>query len=620
MISVFNLEEICLETPKRFKGQKEDSILIVTGTIDDPIYISTDNSNTNTPTNSPTNRIDLPLNGIAQPLNGIDLPLNGIAQPLNGTAQPLNGIAQPLNGTAQPLNGTNLPLNGTAQPLNGTNLPILGTISPTRPNLTNTPKNSTYNTIPTTHTPKPHTTVTPKPTHTTVTPKPTHTPNPIVTPIKKNIYKQEYKHKFLLKLRKKQYENNFDLGLYFLVRFGGPKSSMGTSILMDDELLECSELSKFRNNRDLYEWFDFQYKSLYKNLRKRMDFNNLSVSQVNKRLSRELPRKRWFTREKLYNKTIEQENWNPFSIFGSIPYVSLNDVFNLESSKNYIIGTLKDFLITSSVTVSGPPNSNGPDTSNTVNGTNITNSTNCTNDTTNTNTNSTTVTNGTTNTLTTTNGTIGASTVTKGKGANFTATECTIGKGANDTFTEEKNPNEIAVVTKTGESGTFLDSKVTSTEGDTNGVGEGTRLGVVGRGPDTVTEKLYNYLNEKWKNESKKITNWNNDPLLTTEVLWYINATNKYLDKSQNVCILQKCYCVTPDPNIRFNWNDPRCSIWRNYDGPRPSMGEILTKSNYKYNLEKYNNFKNKLQNSNPTQDDHIKLQYYYNYFNLNHY
>uniref|UniRef100_A0A3B0NEA0 Protein ARV n=1 Tax=Theileria annulata TaxID=5874 RepID=A0A3B0NEA0_THEAN len=43
-----------------------------------------------------------------------------------------------------------------------------------------------------------------------------------------------------------------------------------------------------------------------------------------------------------------------------------------------------------------------------------------------------------------TTGTVGASTVTKGKGANSTAMECT----------SEKNPNEIAAVTKTGESGT----------------------------------------------------------------------------------------------------------------------------------------------------------------------
>ncbi|XP_952834.1 uncharacterized protein TA09325 [Theileria annulata] len=616
MISVFNLEEICLETPKRFKGQKEDSILIVTGTIDDPIYISTDNSNTNTPTNSPLNGINLPLNGIAPTLNGTNLPLNGIAQPLNGTNLPLNGTNLPLNGTNLPLNGTNLPLNGIAQPLNGTNLPLNGTadtpthvtISPTGPNLTNTPKNSTYNTIPTT--PKPHTpTHTTKPTpttkpHTTVTPKPTHTPNPIVTPIKKNIYKQEYKHKFLLKLRKKQYENNFDLGLYFLVRFGGPRSSMGTSILMDDELLECSELSKFRNNRDLNEWFDFQYKSLYKNLRKRMDFNNLSVSQVNKRLSRELPRKRWFTREKLYNKTIEQENWNPFSIFGSIPYVSLNDVFNLESSKNYIIGTLKDFLITSSVTVLGHTATNSTEVTGTS--ANLTKGISTS-----------------TNNLTTST----TNTTTMGKGANDTFS--TKGKGANSVgmeCTSEKNTNEIAAVTKFGESNTFTEgvrtkgSKVTNTRGSGTNTKETPLGGAVGASTVTEEKILYNYLNEKWKNESKKITNWNNDPLLTTEVLWYINATNKYLDKSQNVCILQKCYCVTPDPNIRFNWNDPRCSIWRNYDGPRPSMGEILTKSNYKYNLEKYNNFKNKLHNSIPTQDDHIKLQYYYNYFNLNHY
>ncbi|XP_954997.1 uncharacterized protein TA03865 [Theileria annulata] len=54
-------------------------------------------------------------------------------------------------------------------------------------------------------------------------------------------------------------------------------------------------------------------------------------------------------------------------------------------------------------------------------------------------------------------GTIGPSTVTMGKGANFTAIECTMGKGANSTAiecTSEKNPNKIAAVTNFGESST----------------------------------------------------------------------------------------------------------------------------------------------------------------------
>lgn len=268
MISVFNLEETCLETPKRLKGEKEDSHLIVTGTIDDPIYVSSDNSKTTTPTQTPTH---------------------------SPTHAPIQLINSPTN---------NLEISKLT---------------------------------------------------------------PINTPKTNKRVESYYKHKFLLKLRKKQYDNNFDLGLYFLVRFGGPKSSMGASILMDDELLECSELSKFRDKRDLNEWFDFQYKSLYKNLRKRLDFSNLPLSQVNKRLSRELPRKRWFTREKLYNKAIEQENWNPFSIFGSsLPYVSLNDVFNLESSKNYVIDFLKHFLINNTINTNNGNNTNGNNTGNTI--------------------------------------------------------------------------------------------------------------------------------------------------------------------------------------------------------------------------------------------------------------
>uniref|UniRef100_A0A3B0N2T7 Tetratricopeptide repeat/NMDA receptor-regulated protein 1, putative n=1 Tax=Theileria annulata TaxID=5874 RepID=A0A3B0N2T7_THEAN len=73
--------------------------------------------------------------------------------------------------------------------------------------------------------------------------------------------------------------------------------------------------------------------------------------------------------------------------------------------------------------------------------------------------------------------TVGASTVTEGKGANFMGMECT----------SEKNNNEIAVVTNSRESSTFVDIV------DSKGVGEG--IGAVG--PSTVTgtvteKKIYN--------------------------------------------------------------------------------------------------------------------------------
>uniref|UniRef100_A0A3B0MMU0 NADPH dependent oxidoreductase, putative n=1 Tax=Theileria annulata TaxID=5874 RepID=A0A3B0MMU0_THEAN len=77
-----------------------------------------------------------------------------------------------------------------------------------------------------------------------------------------------------------------------------------------------------------------------------------------------------------------------------------------------------------------------------------------------------------------------------GKGANFTATECTPRKGANFTATEctgEKILNTIAAVTKTRESGTFsLYSKDTNTKGDTT-VDTTNTTGTTG--PSTVTEE-----------------------------------------------------------------------------------------------------------------------------------
>uniref|UniRef100_A0A3B0MSV8 RING-type E3 ubiquitin transferase n=1 Tax=Theileria annulata TaxID=5874 RepID=A0A3B0MSV8_THEAN len=112
---------------------------------------------------------------------------------------------------------------------------------------------------------------------------------------------------------------------------------------------------------------------------------------------------------------------------------------------------------------------------------------------------------GTSNTNNTTKYTTGPSTVTKGKGANSMPIECTPGKGANFTAiecTEEKISNEIAVVTKSGESDTNSSSTV--------GI-EGAPIGAVGEeggtaGPstvteDTVTEEIYFYEYDENGNE-----------------------------------------------------------------------------------------------------------------------
>ncbi|XP_952771.1 uncharacterized protein TA07780 [Theileria annulata] len=105
---------------------------------------------------------------------------------------------------------------------------------------------------------------------------------------------------------------------------------------------------------------------------------------------------------------------------------------------------------------------------------------------------------------TTTNTTIRPSTVTDGKGANSTLMECTT----------EENLNEIAAVTKTGESGTFsLDNKVTNTKGDTT---VNTTKDTSTVGASTVTDTVM----ESWNEYLKK------------------NKLNKKLIKIINNCIL----------------------------------------------------------------------------------
>uniref|UniRef100_A0A3B0MKJ5 Uncharacterized protein n=1 Tax=Theileria annulata TaxID=5874 RepID=A0A3B0MKJ5_THEAN len=105
--------------------------------------------------------------------------------------------------------------------------------------------------------------------------------------------------------------------------------------------------------------------------------------------------------------------------------------------------------------------------------------------------------------------------ITPGKGANSTLMECTPGKGANFTATEctsEKNLNEIAAVTKIGESDTFSEnitskdikaSKVTNTRGLSTVTEEGVAVGA-STVTDTVTEKLkYLYNNNVYKENIK---------------------------------------------------------------------------------------------------------------------
>uniref|UniRef100_A0A3B0MG61 Choline kinase, putative n=1 Tax=Theileria annulata TaxID=5874 RepID=A0A3B0MG61_THEAN len=201
--------------------------------------------------------------------------------------------------------------------------------------------------------------------------------------------------------------------------------------------------------------------------------------------------------------------------------------------KSFLFKYIEYYSVTgSSGTVLGQAESNGPEVTNSNSTTNTSTCTTEDSTTNSTNSNTTGTTNNTkvstdtkvnsTNTLTTINNNTtkdptGASTVTKGKGANFTLTECnrerelnntftTTGKGANDTFstsgkgansmgtectsgkganstamecTGEKILNEIAVVTKSGESDT--NTKDSTSKGE--GVG-----GTSTRGLGTTTE------------------------------------------------------------------------------------------------------------------------------------
>nr|PVC51744.1 hypothetical protein MACL_00001322 [Theileria orientalis] len=403
-----------------------------------------------------------------------------------------------------------------------------------------------------------------------------------------------YRHKFLLRLRKKQFYNNFDLGFYLLVKFGGPNTTMGISILNDDELLECSQISKFETYRDVEKWYLQQYNYLLSQYLKARSRKGLQTSQVNayeyksinesdetvgyhdyerhnyanngvkyylnattqyikppeqptnkinemcedkqnylngtrlnRKLAKLIPCKNWFDREKLHKKLVEQRHWNPFSIFGSsIPYVSINQVFNIESSDRYVVGMIKDGVLRRIENNMGISSTNG--------------------------------------------------------GTRYDEYEIGNEPKYYNPFYEEYSPNTI----------------------------------------------MMKYLRRKWIKESKKTTNWNYDPLLNVEALWYINSTGRYLDMSKEVCVLQKCYCTTPDPSVRFNWNDPR----NRRDSPRGSMGFMLDYNDYKRARSRYielddmrnakvckkaNRRGGKGQDSGDVEEE-IKLAYYSNYFKHN--
>ncbi|KAL8434779.1 hypothetical protein ACSSS7_002916 [Eimeria intestinalis] len=131
-----------------------------------------------------------------------------------------------------------------------------------------------------------------------------------------------------------------------------------------------------------------------------------------------------------------------------------------------------------------------------------------------------------------------------------------------------------------------------------------------------------------WSQQCRLDLDWRNDPLTVDEIMWMLEANEQasqsvvlaglplfkgfrhvnmrnhessYLDlccamfsafivckrkhvrllviqvddRSSDVYQAEICYCVTPNPNVGFGWNDPRC---HRYKAPRPSMGRhILT-------------------------------------------
>ncbi|KAK1442810.1 hypothetical protein BgAZ_303280 [Babesia gibsoni] len=280
-----------------------------------------------------------------------------------------------------------------------------------------------------------------------------------------------YKHKVLLKLRRKQQGNNYDLALFLLIKFGGPDTAAGSSVIRDLSVLECSSLSSCRSKEDFDNYYKKERETLIQMLSKRVAINSLSSSQLSRKLAKLLPPNKWFNHAKLHQKVIGQEKWNPFSIFGSaLPYVNMKEIFK-----------------------------------------------------------------------------------------------------KSDLDTEASNQG----------------GSVSRNDGLTSGAISYAQY----MGPPTYEQIDRNL-------ENTPGINWSRDPLVLDEVLWYLEATGKYVDKSKQVCVLQKCFCVTPNPQIAFNWNDSRNPAWKNYRGPRASMGQALSPSIYKESMMDYARLQDELQST----------------------
>lgn len=279
-----------------------------------------------------------------------------------------------------------------------------------------------------------------------------------------------YRHKVLLKLRKKQEKNNYDLARFLLVKFGGPGTAAGRSVIKDRALLECSALCCL-DKSDVESFYQRDRAMLMTELSQRIAVHNLSASQLNRKLAKLLPPSTWFNHLKLHQKVTSQEKWNPFSIFGSaLPYVDIKEVFdNVDCGK----GASRLNEQSSNLSVA-----NAPEPAN------------------------------------------------------------------RDNNGDEARENRCKG--HTGHENTY--KNVDTTPG----------------------------------------INWSGDPLVLDEILWYLEATGKYVDKSKQVCVLQKCFCVTPNPQIAFNWNDSRNPVWKDYRGPRASMGQALSPSIYEESMLDY--------------------------------
>ncbi|AFZ80991.1 hypothetical protein BEWA_003990 [Theileria equi strain WA] len=147
---------------------------------------------------------------------------------------------------------------------------------------------------------------------------------------------QFYTCKQMIEISPKRIEDNYDLPLFFLIRFGGPASSVGASVLRDGDLLKTSILSKL-SYEEMYRYYACMYKRLHDNVMAKNCGKNLDKTKLHRKMSREIPTKTWQNRENLYSQIVTQSTWNPFSIFGSSPpYASLQDIFNIKSIQDYV--------------------------------------------------------------------------------------------------------------------------------------------------------------------------------------------------------------------------------------------------------------------------------------------